>query len=92
MTKRAPNRTATRRPTNPLVAQFRTLTELASDLQPNGLPGTALSDLSDIRDALAVAIETAEDRCHEAGYSWSQIGAALNISPQAAQQRHARRH
>ena len=92
MSKRAPNRTATRRPVNPLEAPFRQLAALAGDLQPNRLPGDSLRQLGDIRAVLATAIDANVDRCHEAGYSWTQIGAALGISPQAAQQGHARRH
>lgn len=92
MSKRAPNRTATRRPGWPHVAQMRQLAELSNDLQPNALAIDALRQLAHIRAALAAAIDTTEERCHTAGNSWTEIGAALGISPQAAQQRHARRN
>lgn len=83
---------ATRVTPRPLVAEFRKLGDLVADVHPHGLVGTALSDLEAIRLQAARMIGMAVDQARENDYSWSQIGAALNISAQSAQQTHARRH
>ena len=46
-----------------------------------------LADLVALRDAVDEAIGNAAVAVHKGGASWAQIGAALGVSKQAAQQR-----
>lgn len=46
-----------------------------------------LADLVALREAVDEAINTAARAVHDGGASWAQIGGALGVSKQAAQQR-----
>lgn len=85
--RRVPNRTATRKQAPPLQAQLLAVKRKADVV--NGRSGlrAALVGLHEVRVAVDTAELAAVAMLRQAGISWADIGAALGISKQAAQQR-----
>jgi len=91
MPQRAPNRTATRpKPVHPLVASLSAVHVQVKTLLVYSPGYTVLRPLFLLRRTIDGAIDHAIDQAHRDGHSWGAIGRELVISPQGAQQRHAR--
>lgn len=87
--KRSPNRSATRKPSDPLADALRRHQNVAEAIEPYSDPLEILQALFIARRAADLAIDEAILRARAAGEYWPEIGGALRISQQAAQQRHA---
>ena len=62
----------------------------APDKEPLTLLRTASSMVQSVTDAADAALGYFVDQARRAGHSWTDIGACLGVSKQAAQQRHVR--
>lgn len=71
----------------PLEAQLRATIHRAGSIQPEGAALQQLRTLQLLQAQLSRAISAALPEARAAGHSWAEIGGALKVSPQAAQQR-----
>ena len=62
----------------------------APDTEPLTLLRTASSMVQSVTDAADAALGYFVDQARRAGHSWTEIGACLGVSKQAAQQKHVR--
>lgn len=69
---------------------IRAVEDDAPDDEPLTLLSTAASMVQSVTDAADAALGYFVDRARRAGHSWTEIGACLGVSKQAAQQRHVR--
>lgn len=87
MPRHQPNRTATRKPINPLTDQIRRVESLADALDTVEPAVESLERLRQLRDQVNRAIDVGIVRAKLEGEYWPSIAAALRVSPQAVQQR-----
>lgn len=85
--RRVPNRTATRKPASPISRELAAVKRKADVVNARASVRAALTDLHEVRVAVDTAELAAVALLRHAGIPWSEIGAALGISKQAAQQR-----
>lgn len=81
---------STQRITELGIALRKVVSEFAKDENLAGAL-TQLEDMREIIEAAEAEIKHTVSFARQCGYSWAQIGAALGVSKQAAQQRYGKK-
>lgn len=86
--RRAPNRTATRKPIDPVLTAHIRLAR--AQMNATTYPRTdAIKSYVEVRNAADEAIALAVEHARYDGASWADIAAALGVTTQAAHKRYA---